>query len=81
MQKKTLSGSTVTVKYRYFFQTLSDRNMERGCHAIFFLQRLDPVSRGYIILDRTHNFHRISGDSPENLRKLLDYEKFHQKGN
>ena len=81
MQKKTLSGSTVTVRYRYFFRTLLDRNMKRRCHAIFFLQRLDPVSRGYITLDRTHNFHRISGDSPENLRKLLDCEKFHHPGN
>ena len=55
------------VKYRFSFWTLSDRNMKMGCHVISFLQRLNLVPRGYIILDRTHG---ILGDSPENLRKL-----------
>ena len=52
-----------------------------GCHAIFFLQRLNLVPRGYIILDRTHSFYGISGDSPENLGELLVYEKFDHPGN
>ena len=49
--------------------------------AIFFLQRLNLVPRGYIILDGTQSFHGISGDSPENLRKLSIYEKFYHPGN
>ena len=44
--------------------------MKMGCHAIFFLQRLNLVPRGYIILDRTRSFHRILGNSPENMWKL-----------
>ena len=60
-----------TVKYRFSFRTLSDRNMKMDCHAIYFVQILNLVSRGYISLDRTHSFHEILGDSPENLRKLL----------
>ena len=55
--------------------------MKMGCHAIFLLQRLNVLPVGYIILDRTHSFHEISGDSPENLQKLLDYEKFHHPRN
>ena len=43
--------------------------MEMGCHAIFFLQRVNFVPRSYIILDRTHNFHGLLGDSPENQQK------------
>ena len=43
-----------TVKYRFSFRTLLDRNMKIGCHAIFFLHRVNLVPRGYIILDRTH---------------------------
>ena len=38
-----------TVKYRFSFRTLSDRNMKMGCHAIFFQQRLKVVPRAYII--------------------------------
>ena len=45
-----------------------------GCHMIFFLQRLNLVPRAHIILNRTHSFHEISGDSPENLQKLLIYK-------
>ena len=41
---------------------LSDQNMKTGCHAIFFLQRLNLILKGYIILDRTHDFHGISGN-------------------
>ena len=48
------------VKYHFSFRTLSDRNMKIGCHAILFLQRTNLVPRGYIILHRTHSFHRIS---------------------
>ena len=44
--------------------------MKMGCHVIFFSQRLNLVPRGYIILDRTHSFHGIWGNSPENLKKL-----------
>ena len=38
-------------------------------------KRLSLVPRGYIILDGTHSFHGISGDSPDNLQKLSVYEK------
>ena len=44
--------------------------MKMRCHVIFFSQRLNLVPRGYIILDRTHSFHGIWGNSPENLRQL-----------
>ena len=81
MQKNLYQVQQSTVKYRFSFQTLSDQNMKMGCHVIFFLQRLNLVPRGYIILDRTHSFHGISGDSPENLQKLLVYEKFYHPGN
>ena len=67
-----------TVKYRFSFRTLSDRNMKMDCHAIYFLQILNLVPRGYISLERTHSFHEILGDSPENLRKLSIYEKFYE---
>ena len=30
--------------------------MKMGCHAIFFLQRVNLVPRSYIILDRTHKY-------------------------
>ena len=55
--------------------------MKMDFHAIFFLQRVNLVPRGYVIVDRTHSFHEISGDSPENLRKLSVYEKFYHPGN
>ena len=55
--------------------------MKMGCHAIFSLQRLNFVPRGYIILDGKHSFHEISGDSPENLQKLPLYEKIYHPGN
>ena len=51
--------------------------MKMGSYAIFFLQRCNLVPRGYIILDRIHSFHGISGDSPKNLQ----YEKFYHLGN
>ena len=44
--------------------------MKMGSYAIFFLQRLNLTSWDYIILDRTHSFHRISGNLLKNLRKL-----------
>ena len=47
----------------------------------FFFQRLNFVPRSYIILDRTHSFHGILGDPPENLQKLSLYEKFYHPGN
>ena len=55
-----------------------------GCHATFFLQRRNLVPKNYIILDRTHSFHGISGDSPENLeyfslRKILSPRKLDEK--
>ena len=53
-----------------------------GSYAIFFLQRLYLAPRDYIILDRTHSFHRISGNSLKNLRKLpksLSPSKLDQK--
>ena len=57
MKKKNQQS---TVKFCFSFQTLSDRNMKIGCPAVFFLQRLNLVPRGHIILDKTHSFHRIS---------------------
>ena len=45
------------------------------CHAIFFLHRLNLVPNDYIVLDRTHSLHRISGDLPKNLQKLSVCEK------
>ena len=82
MQKKNFyQVQQSIVKYRFSFRTLSDRNMKMGCHAIFFLQRLNLVPRGNIILDRTQSFHGISGDSSENLRKLSLHEKFYHPGN
>ena len=45
-----------TVNCRFSFQTLSDRNMKMGCHAILFLQRVNLVPRSYIILNRTHKY-------------------------
>ena len=81
MQKNLYQVQQLTIKYRFAFRVLSDRNMKMGCHAIFFLQRLNLVPKGYINLDRTHSFHGISGDLPENLRKLSVYEKFYHPGN
>ena len=81
MQKNFYQVQQLTVKYRFSFRTSSDRNMKMGCHAIFFLQRLNLVPRGYIILDRTHSFHGSLGDWPENLRRLSVYEKFYNPGN
>ena len=53
MQKNRYQVQQSTVKYRFSFRTLSDRNMKMGCHAMFFLQRLNLIHRGYIILDGT----------------------------
>ena len=55
--------------------------MKMSCYAIFFLQRLNLVPKGYIILDRTQSFHGISCDSPENLRELSFFEKIYYLGN
>ena len=76
MQKNLSQVQQSTVKDR-----LLDWDMKMGCHATFFLQRLHLFPRGYIILGGTHSFHAISGDSPENLRKLSVYGKFHHPGN
>ena len=81
MQKSLYQLQQSTVKYRFSFQILSDKDMKMGCHAIFFLERLNLVPRSYIILDRTHSFHRILRDLPENLQKLSVYEKFYHSGN
>ena len=81
MQKNLYQVQQSTVKYRFSFRTLSDRNMKMGCHAIFFLQKLNLIPSVYVILDKTHSFHGISGDSPENLRNLSVYEKFYHPGN
>ena len=55
--------------------------MKMSCHVIFFLQILNLVPRVYTILNKTHSFHGVSGNSPENLRKLSVYEKFYDPGN
>ena len=52
-----------------------------SCQVIFFLQRPNLVPKGYIILDRTHSFHRISGDLPKILWKISVYEKIYHPGN
>ena len=81
MQKNLYQVLQSTVKYRFSFRTLSDRNMKMGCHAIFFLQRLNLVPRGYINLDRTNSFHGISGEITEtfSLRKILSPRKLDEK--
>ena len=81
MQNNLYQVQRSAVKYCFSFQTLSDRNMKMGCHAIFFLQKLNLVPRGYIILHRTHSFHGISSDSPESLRKLSVCKIFYRQGN
>ena len=81
MQKNLYQVQQSAVKYHFSIQTLSDQNMKMGCHVIFFLERLNLVPRGYIILDRAHSFHGISGDLPENMPKLSVYEKFYHRGN
>ena len=53
--------------------------MKMGCHAIFFLQRLNLVPRGYIILIRTHSFHGTSGYEAFSLRKILSPRKLEEK--
>ena len=59
--------------------------MKIGWNAIFFLQRLNLFPRGYIISERTHNFHEISADSPKksvetfSLRKILSPRKLDKK--
>ena len=78
-QKNVYQVQLPTVKYCFSFQTLSDRNIKIGCNATFFLQKLVP--RGYAILEITHSFRAILGDSPENLQKLSVYEKFCHPGN
>ena len=81
MQKNFYQVQQSAVRYRFSIRTLSDRNVKMDCHVIFFLERLNLVPRDYIILDTTHSFHGISGDSPENLPKLSVYEKFYHGGN
>ena len=49
MQKIFYQVQQSTVKCRFSFRTLLDRNIKIGCHAIFFLQGLDLLPRGYII--------------------------------
>ena len=78
MPKNLYQVHQSTVKYRFSFRILSDGKMKMGSHAIFFLQKLNFVPRGYIV--RTHSFHGISDNSPENLRKLSVYEKFYHPG-
>ena len=56
MQENLYQFQQSTVKYRFSFRTLSDRNMKTGCHAIFFLRGLNLVPWGYIILDKDHVF-------------------------
>ena len=68
MQKNLYQVQQSTVKYRFSFRRLSDRNIKMGWHAIFFLQRLNLLHRGYIILDRTHSFHEISTKILENFQ-------------
>ena len=55
--------------------------MKIGYREIFFLQRLNLVPRGCIILEKTHNFHGFSVNLPENLRKLSVYGKVYHTGN
>ena len=78
MQKTSIRFSSQQLNIAFL---LSDRNIKMGCYAIFFLQRLNLVVKGYIILDRTLSFHGILGDSPENLRKHSVYEKFYHPRN
>ena len=79
MQKNLYQIQQSTVKYRFSFRTLSDRNMKMDCHEIFFFQRLNLDPRGYLILDTAQSFLGISSDSPKNLQNLLVYEKLDEK--
>ena len=79
MEKHLYQAQQSTVKYHFSFRTLSDQNMKMGCHAVFFLQRPNLVPGGCIILDRTHNFHGIFGNSLENLQKLSVYGKLSKR--
>ena len=58
MQKILYQVQQSTIKHRFSFITLSDRNTKMGYHANFYLQRLNLVTMGYIVLDRTHKFPR-----------------------
>ena len=72
MQKNLYQVQQSAGKYRFSFRRLSDQNIKIGCHAIFYLQRLNVLPKGYIIFDRADSFH-------ENLRKLSVYEKSPRK--
>ena len=53
MQKDIYQVQQSTVTYCFSFQTLSNENMKMGHHAIFFLQRLNLIPQGYIVLEHT----------------------------
>ena len=67
--KKPLSGSKVNSQVSLLFSKIIRSKYENRLPLDNFLQRLNLVPRGYIILDRTHSFHGILGDSSENLLK------------
>ena len=70
MQKNRYQVQQSTVKYRFSFRTLSDRNMKMGCRAMFLLQRLNLIYRGYIILDGTSvNLKNVKTFSFRNIRQ------------
>ena len=59
--------------------------MKMDSHTILFLQRLNLIPRGYIILDRTHSFHGISDKffrkpvETFSLQEILSTRKFDKK--
>ena len=79
--KKPLSVSTVNSQVSLLFSNIIGSKYENGLPCNLFLAETQPRSQGLYHLDRTHSFHGISDDSPENLRKLSVYEKFYLPGN
>ena len=63
------------------FSNITESKYENGMPCDIFLKRLNLILRSYIILDKTHSFHRILGDSPENMKKLSVYQKFYHPVN
>ena len=75
MQKNPLSGSSVNSQVSLLFSKIIGSKYKNGLPCDLFLQRLNLILKGYIILDRTHSSHGISGNSPKNMRKLSVYKK------
>ena len=69
MQKNLYQVKKSTYMMLLFLNIIGSK-YENWLPSNLFLQRLNLVLQGYIILDRTDSFHRISVNSPKNLQKL-----------